>query len=57
MHTRVAFFSWTATLGNVLTIDNLRKRDLFIQEWCCMCKRSGDDVDHLFLHCSMAMEL
>ena len=57
MHTQVAFFSWTATLGNVLIIDNLWKRDLFIQEWCCMCKRSGEDVDHLFLHCSVAMEL
>ena len=54
---RVAFFSWTATLGKVLTIDNLRKRGLIIQEWCCMCKRSGEDVDHLFLHCSVAMEL
>uniref|UniRef100_A0A2N9HIT7 Reverse transcriptase domain-containing protein n=1 Tax=Fagus sylvatica TaxID=28930 RepID=A0A2N9HIT7_FAGSY len=31
---RVAFLSWTATLGKVLTIDNLRKRGLIIQEWC-----------------------
>jgi hypothetical protein len=22
-----------------------------------MCKQSGEDVDHLFLHCSVAMEL
>uniref|UniRef100_A0A2N9FVR5 Reverse transcriptase domain-containing protein n=1 Tax=Fagus sylvatica TaxID=28930 RepID=A0A2N9FVR5_FAGSY len=54
---RVAFLSWTVTLGKVLTIDNLRKRGLIIQEWCCMCKRSGESVDHLFLHCSVAMEL
>ena len=54
---RVAFFSWTATLGKVLTIDNLRKRGLIIQEWCCMYKRSGESVDHLFLHCSVALEL
>uniref|UniRef100_A0A2N9GH55 Reverse transcriptase zinc-binding domain-containing protein n=1 Tax=Fagus sylvatica TaxID=28930 RepID=A0A2N9GH55_FAGSY len=31
-------------------------RGLIIQEWCCMCKRSGESVDHLFLHCSVAME-
>uniref|UniRef100_A0A2N9ED53 Reverse transcriptase domain-containing protein n=1 Tax=Fagus sylvatica TaxID=28930 RepID=A0A2N9ED53_FAGSY len=54
---RIAFFSWTSALGKVLTIDNLRKRGLIIQEWCCMYKRSREDVDHLFLHCSVAMEL
>ena len=54
---RIAFFSWTSALGKVLTIDNLRKRGLIIQEWCCIYKRSREDVDHLFLHCSVAMEL
>ncbi len=53
----VAFFSWTAALGKVLTIDNLRKQGLILQEWCCMCKQSGESVDHLFLHCSMASDL
>ena len=38
---RVAFFSWTATLGKILTIDNLRKRGLILVEWCCLCKESG----------------
>jgi hypothetical protein len=45
---RVASFSWTATLGKILTIDNLRKWGLILQEWCCMCKQSGESVDHLF---------
>ena len=54
---RVAFLSWTATLGKVLTIDNLRKWGFIIQDWCCMCKRSGESVDHLFLHRSVAMDL
>jgi hypothetical protein len=35
---RVAFFSWTAVLGKILTIDALRKRGLIIADWCCMCK-------------------
>uniref|UniRef100_A0A2N9F8S0 Uncharacterized protein n=1 Tax=Fagus sylvatica TaxID=28930 RepID=A0A2N9F8S0_FAGSY len=30
---RIAFFSWTAALGNLLTIDNLRKRNLIIIDW------------------------
>ena len=54
---RVAFFSWTAALGKLLTIDNLRRRHLIIVDWCCMCKRSGESVDHLLLHCPLAWEL
>ena len=54
---RIAFFSWTAALGNLLTIDNLRKRHLIIIGWCCLCKQSGESVDHLLLHCSLAREL
>ena len=34
---RVAFFVWTAALGKILTIDNLRKRKIRITDWCCMC--------------------
>uniref|UniRef100_A0A2N9HPM1 Reverse transcriptase zinc-binding domain-containing protein n=1 Tax=Fagus sylvatica TaxID=28930 RepID=A0A2N9HPM1_FAGSY len=30
---RIAFLSWTAALGNLLTIDNLRKRNLIIIDW------------------------
>jgi hypothetical protein len=54
---RVAFFSWTAALGKVLTTDNLRKRGFILQDWCCMCKQSGESVDHLFLHCLVATDL
>ena len=54
---RVAFFSWIAAWGKALTIDNLRKRGLIIQSWCCMCKRNGKSVDHLFLHCPVAMDM
>ena len=54
---KTAFFSWTAALGRLLTIDNLRKRHLILVDWCCMCKQSGESVDHLLLHCSLAHEL
>lgn len=26
-------------------------------EWHCMCKRSGESIDHLLLHCEMAQDL
>jgi hypothetical protein len=54
---RVAFFSWTAALGRLLTIDNLRKRNLILVDWCCMCKKGGESVDFLLLHCPLAWEL
>ena len=38
---RVAFFSWSASLGKILTTDNLRKRRVLVLYWCYMCKRCG----------------
>jgi hypothetical protein len=51
---RVAFFAWSAALGKILTVDNLRKRHVIVVDRCCMCKRSGESVDHLLLHCVVA---
>jgi hypothetical protein len=55
--TRVAFFVWSAALGKILTHDNLRKRNIVVIEWCCMCKKKGEAIDHLLLHCDTAREL
>ena len=54
---RVAFFSWSTALGKILTTDNLRKRSIIVLDWCYMCKRCGESVDHLLLHCPIASEL
>ena len=45
---KVAFFAWSAALGKILTMDNLRKRQLIVVNWCCLCKLNGESVDHLF---------
>jgi hypothetical protein len=55
--TRIAFFTWNAALGKILTIDNLGKRKVIITDWCCMCKRGGESVSHLLLHCPVSQEL
>ena len=53
---RVAFFSWSASLGMILTIDNFRKRRIIGLDWYYMCKRRSESVDHLLLHCPIAFE-
>ena len=53
----VAFFSWSTSFGKILTTDNLHKRRVIVLDWCYMCKRYGESMDHLLLHCSIAWEL
>ena len=38
-------------------MDNLWKRHFVVLEWCFMCKRYGESVDHLLLHCPIAYEM
>jgi len=45
---------WTVALGKILTHDNLRRRHIVVVEWCCMCKKNGESIDHLLLHCDVA---
>jgi hypothetical protein len=52
---KVAFFAWVAAIGKILTLDNLRKRQVIVIDRCCMCKNNGESVDHL--HCEVACVL
>ena len=55
--TKFSFFIWTEALRKIFTIDNLRRWKLVVVDWCCMCKRNGETIDHLLLHCLVAQEL
>ena len=37
--TKVAFFSWTASLGKILTTENLWYKGVAVVDWCYMCVR------------------
>ena len=52
----VAFSAWFASLG-ILTADNFCKRCVLVLDWCYMCKRCGESVDHLLLLCPIAWVL
>jgi hypothetical protein len=54
---RVAFFVWSAALGKILTLDNLRKRNMMVVNRCGMCKKDEESIDHLLLHCDCAQIL
>ena len=45
---------WMATWRKILIGKNLRRRGFSIGDWCCMCWYSGEDVDHLLIHCEGA---
>jgi hypothetical protein len=54
---RVAFFVWTAALGKILIMDNIMKRLVIVVYWCCICKKTGETVDLLLLHCEIPTAL
>jgi hypothetical protein len=51
------FFSWSAALCKILTLDNLRNRHFIMIDRCYMCKKTGESVDHLLLHYDVASAL
>jgi hypothetical protein len=54
---RVAFFTWSAMWGRILSADNLMRRGFHLAGRCYMCQSEGETIRHLLLHCPTAMEL
>jgi hypothetical protein len=48
---------WMAALGKILTLDDLRKINVIVVEWCYTCKKSEESIDHLLIHCEVARDL
>jgi hypothetical protein len=40
LSSRVDFFVWSAALGKILMLDNLRMMNVVVVEWCCMYKKN-----------------
>uniref|UniRef100_A0A803PZR8 Reverse transcriptase zinc-binding domain-containing protein n=1 Tax=Cannabis sativa TaxID=3483 RepID=A0A803PZR8_CANSA len=57
---RVKIFIWLVAHGKVNVHDVLQRRRPFIlisPGWCVSCKSSGEEVEHLFLHCKFSSKL
>ena len=48
---------WTATHGQILTLDNLMLQGLSLANQCRMCCCNEKSVDYLLLHCPEAYSL
>ena len=48
-------FGWTALLGGILTMDNLKRRLVVIVNACLMCLAGEESIDHLLLNCSVPL--
>jgi hypothetical protein len=53
----VTFFVWKTILEKIITMDNLKKRHIIEVEWCCMCQKSGENIDHILVHCEVGRGL
>jgi hypothetical protein len=54
---RICFFVWVASLGEILTADNLQRRNIIMVSWCYLCKINGETTNHVLLHCPYAKEV
>ena len=55
--TKSAFYSWEATWGKVLTLDQLQRSRWQLPNRCYLCGCAEESVHHILLHCSVVSSL
>ena len=48
---------WILLQNKILSLDNLKKRVVFIANRCVLCKNDVESVDHIMLHCSFTKKV
>lgn len=51
---KILVFCWVVRLEKILTMDNLRKRNIVIVNGCPLCLANEETVVYLFIHCGYA---
>ena len=54
---KVGFFTWEASWGKVLTLDQLKRRGWTLANRCFLCLVKEESIDHILIHCSKAKAL
>ena len=54
---KLGFFAWEASWGKVLTLDQLKRREIPLVNRCFLCQEEEKTIDHLLIHCSRAKML
>ena len=57
MPTKVVFFAWEATWGNVLTLDRLQRRGVQLSNCCFLRECEEENVNHILIHCIVVRAL
>ncbi|XP_077242381.1 uncharacterized protein LOC143882877 [Tasmannia lanceolata] len=53
----VFFFGWAVCCGMIQTIEFLRRRGMWLVDYCSLCMEDGESIDHLFIHCKVEREI
>ena len=54
---KIIFFSWEASWGKVLTLDQIQKRGWVLANRCFLCQAHEESINHLLLHCEKTREV
>ncbi|CAN1331689.1 Putative ribonuclease H protein At1g65750 [Linum perenne] len=52
---KIQCFMWMVWHGKIASIDNLQRRGMVLANWCVLCERDAESIDHLFVHCPFAL--
>ncbi|CAN1311894.1 Putative ribonuclease H protein At1g65750 [Linum perenne] len=49
--TKIQGFCWTTFHMKIASLDNLQKRGFQLANWCVLCHKGTESIDHMFIHC------
>ena len=48
---KIGVFAWEAAWGKVLTLDQLKRREITFANRCFLCEEDEETIGHLLIHC------